>query len=362
MSIKNAKQPPQIFYGLHMAPGVAEYAEQGRDPYRILINEDTIKNMDSTFAGKPIYVHHVEEVDLDKIQEEADGYVVESFYNKCDGKHWAKFIVVSDRGHDAIRQGWKLSNAYIPKEFSGGGLWHGVEYIKEVTRGEYEHLAIVPNPRYDESVIMTPEQFKSYNGEKELELLKIANAKGEPRMIFFKREKIANSADLEKTVVSLPKSGKEMSIAELVTNADDTAMAAKEPMQMANMDHHVMVGEHKMTVNELVTKHMEACNELSALKATPDEKAEMEKKNAEKEAEAAKAAEAVKANAEKEAKDAEEKKKNAEKDAADAEEKKKNALHFEALKNANMTAIKDEPTFEMGEEKLARGKSRYGSN
>lgn len=194
--INNSKTLPKVYYGLHMAPGVAEYKEPDSKPYRILIGEETIKNMDSTFQGRPVYVQHVDEVNLDKIQIEADGYVVESFFNSIDGKHWVKFIVVSDKGHEAIRNGWRLSNSYIPKRFSGGGLWHGVEYSKEIIDGEYDHLAIVQNPRYDESVILTPEQFKNYNGEKEIELKKIANAKNKEtnkmKLNLFKKQKIEN--------------------------------------------------------------------------------------------------------------------------------------------------------------------------
>jgi hypothetical protein len=369
-NIVNAKQAPQIYYGLHMAPGVAEYREAGREPYRIMIEEETIKNMDPTFSGKPVYVRHVNEVNWDQLQAEADGYVVESFFNQKDGKHWVKFIVVSDRGHEAIRNGWKLSNAYVPKSFANGGRWHGVEYAKEVTNGEYEHLAIVPDPRYEESVILTPEQFKSYNGEKELELLKLANDKGDTTMKlnFFKKQKVENTADLEGTTVVLPKSGRELTIADLVKNADEVAVAGQE--MMANGDHHIMVGEHKMKVNELVEKYAQCMNELSDLKKPKqDESDEEAKKKAlelaaheEGEIEAKKKSsisedEEKKKNADKAAED--EKKKNADK-AAD-EEKKKNALHFEALKNANMEPIVEEAVFEMMADKIARGKSRYGS-
>src|SRR5689334_328672 len=101
MKIENAKTLPKIYYGLHFLPGTAEYREPAKEPYRIFIGEEAIKNMNASFAGRPVYVHHVDEVNLDKIQE-ADGYVVESFYNKNDGKTWAKFIVVSDRAHEAI--------------------------------------------------------------------------------------------------------------------------------------------------------------------------------------------------------------------------------------------------------------------
>lgn len=353
--IKNAKTLPKVFYGLHMVEGVAEYREHGSEPYRIMIGEEAIKNMDPSFAGKPVYVMHVDEVSVEKIQEEADGYVIESFFNQADGKHWVKFIVVSDRGHEAIRSGWKLSNSYTPKELSTGGLWHGVEYANEVKRGEYDHLAIVPNPRYGESEILTPEDFKSYNLKKELELKRLSNDKGDSSMFkIFKKTKVENSAEFESMVVTLPKSGKEMTITQLVNEADELEKK-KEAPQMANGDHKVKVGNEEMTVNELVEKHLAMKDsmkkneemdgdEQNAIDADGD--ADEKKKNEEEIAE------------QKKNEELENKKKNEEKVIA---EKKKSNATFEALKNAPNTVIRDTPVLELSSDKVARGKSRYGS-
>lgn len=366
--VENAKQPPQVFYGLHMVPGVAEYREPGREPCRILIEEEAIKNMDPTFQGRPVFVRHVDEVNLENIQHEADGYVIESFYNEKDGKHWVKFIVVSDRGHEAIRNGWRLSNAYLPKEMTGGGLWHGVEYQKKITRGEYEHLAIVPNPRYDESVILTPDEFKSYNNEKELELKKLANEGDKPmKLNFFKKTKVENSTDLEGTTVVLPKSGLEKTISQLVNEADEMEQKKNEEKDsevMANMDHSVQVGDEKMKLNDLVKKYSDCMNELAELKKSSADKAPDEEKDnasAAEDEDAKKKALELAEHEEKEIKekkesdlDKEEPKKNEE------EETKKN--HFEALKNAEKTAIVVAPKFEFNEDKVARGKARYGSH
>lgn len=174
--IKNSKG--NVYYGMHFYPGLAEYREPGEDPYRVYLNEDTLRKMDPTFAGRPIFVEHVDEVDqsLSELRKEADGWVIESFYNSSDGKHWVKFIVVSDRAERAIKNGFRLSNAYVPKSFGQGGIWNGIEYSKEITDGEFEHLAIVSNPRYDESEIKTPEQFKKYNEDNTVELRRIANS------------------------------------------------------------------------------------------------------------------------------------------------------------------------------------------
>ena len=261
MKIRNAKTFPDVYYGLHMVEGTAEYSEPGSEPYRIYIGEETIKNMNPTFAGKPVYVDHVDEVDLANLQNEADGYVSDSFFNPVDGKNWVKFIVVSDRAKDAIRAGWKLSNAYVPKGFASGGENHGVSYTKEVTSGEYEHLAIVQHPRYEESVILTPEQFKAYNEEKKTELLRLANSKEEKqemKLNIFKRVKVENTKefDLSGLMVELPKSKAEMLLTEVVEKYD----AVHNMHGYANGDHMVKIGEDEMSVNDLVKKHMEMCN------------------------------------------------------------------------------------------------------
>jgi hypothetical protein len=346
--IKNANQLPKVLYGLHFCEGVAEYREPGKDPYRILINESTIRKMGPTFSGRPVYVKHVDEVSLDNIQIEADGYVVESFLNSSDGKHWVKFIVVSDKGHEAIRKGWKLSNAYVPKTFADGGLWHGVEYQKEVMSGEYEHLAIVPNPRYAESIILDAEQFKQYNTEKELELKRLANSKEEPkgedRMLFFKRTKVENSADFESMSVTLPLSKKERTLSQVVNELD----AIYNMNGYANGDHYVKAGEEEMTVNDMVAKYSEMKKNLDANKEKEGDLQEDKKSNEE---------------SEEEKKAAADKKKNEEEAAAKGkeDEKKQNSLHFDTLKNAPNKALAGLKKIDLGTDKASRGKTRYGS-
>ena len=232
--ITNSKIIPQVYYGLHFVAGIAEYRPPNEEMFRVLVEDETIRKMNPSFAGRPVYVHHVDEVNLDNIQAEADGYVTESFFNKADGKHWAKFLVVSDKGHEAIRGGWKLSNAYIIKGYGGGGQRNGVDYDKEITSGEFEHLAIVPDPRYDESIIFTPDQFKEYNSKKEAELNKLANSKSQGvtkmKFNFFKKEKVENGIDLESMSVVLPSSKVEKTITQLINEAD----AKEEKKGLAN--------------------------------------------------------------------------------------------------------------------------------
>jgi len=291
-SLKNAMQMPKRYYGLHFYPGVAEYREGDKEPYRVFINEATAKKMDPTFTGKPVYVRHVDEVDLRNLQNEADGFVVRSFFNKADGKHWVEFIVVSDKGHAAIAKGWKLSNCYTPKGgLASGGQHNGVDFKNEIMDGEYEHLAIVDNPRYEESVILSPEDFKKYNEQKEAELQKLANSKdaqkagkkGEGKMGFsiFKRAKVENEADLKEMVVTLPKSKVDMSLEQIVNELDEVKV--QNMAGYANDEHMVKTGDdEEMSVKDLrknYNKMKEEAAEREAMENDDDEEKEPELKN-----------------------------------------------------------------------------------
>lgn len=369
-----------IYYGMHFYPGVAEYQnDPNSEPYRVFLNEDTIRAMDPTFAGRPVFVMHVDGVsdDVNKLREEADGWVIESFYNQADGKHWVKFIVVSDRGERAIRNGMRLSNCYVPKgPFGQGGLWNGVTYAKEIKGGEYEHLALVPNPRYEESVVLTPEQFKKYNEDKLGELKRLANAKKESKSMlkFFKKEKVENAADLEGMSILLEKSQREVTIAQLVNEADAAEMAKKAP-RIANGSDKVTVGDDTMTVAQLIAKHEEVCEALeNAKKKHNDEEDEDEKKKEKKEND-----DDDMMNDDDEWEDKKKKKENDDDEMDEEVKKKKNkkkknesdespeaiAARKKAKEKADRVRnapdnVQDEPV-KLDLDQVARGKARYGS-
>jgi hypothetical protein len=250
---------PAIFYGKHFTAGVAEYADGANgQPYRVYISEETAKQMDPSFATCPIYCDHVDSENANKESKTvegitkdekgnektkiADGYVLESFFLPVDGAHWCKFIITSQQGVDAIKAGDQLSNCYTPISLGPGGSWHGVEYSREFLDASYNHLAIVKNPRYKESVVLTPEQFKAYCEEKTTELAALRNSADPPKKFSIKPifkgvsamsildklfgknaagklEKIENAAEVGNIVVSLGK-GKKTTIGALIKNAD----------------------------------------------------------------------------------------------------------------------------------------------
>lgn len=331
---ENARQLPEVFYCRHMETGTARYHNE-----TILINGESIKKMAPSFVGKPVYVNH-QDVDIENLQAEADGYVTDSFYNTLDGWLWAKFIVVSDKGHDAIRKGWSVSNAYSPSTTSTGGTHHNVLYDREITNGVFNHLAIVNNPRYESAKIFTTAEFKAYQAAKEAELKELQNSKGAKKMKFFKnkREEVQElDAD---TLIEL-ENGKTVSVSEMINAVTEKE---KKNSQDNKMSKKVKVGDKEITVQELVNSYLsEKKNEDMTEEDEPfeneEEKAKKAKECADKEAK--EAAEAEKTNALKEA------------------EKAKGKENFDKLKNAKSEFENQKVVIETQADRLARGKERY---
>ena len=299
----NAKEEPKIFYCKHIAPGVCAYADE-----TILIGEEALKEMDKTFAGKPIYVNH-QPVNLENLQEEADGYVAESFYLPEDGCHWAKMIIVSDKGQEAIRKGWKVSNAYVPDEFGVGGEWHNIPFNREIMKGHYTHLALVDNPRYEEAEVMTPEQFKMYKEEKRAQLKELENTKGEGKTMFklFKKAEVTNSDDLSKVMVELS-DGSAVSIGEMVNSVEEKLKA--EELEKKDACHNedvlekvVKVNGEDMKVSDLIKAFEDKCSNADDEEKKPEAEEAEEKKDADEEPKEEPKAEEAKEDKENEVKD-----------------------------------------------------------
>lgn len=354
----NATQYPKKYYAKHMQPGLCGYGKE-----KILVDVDAMKRMIANKAvGKPVYILHnskTESERLSKIEEEAAGYITQSFYNDVDGWAWFEILVVRETGHQAIARGWKCSDAYYPTSWGQGGKKNAVEYQRELMDAEFTHLAIVPDPRYEDAVIYTPEQFKAYQEAKKRESVELQNSKGKPMFKMFKNErKEVTSIDAD-TLVEL-EGGEVVSIGEMqnalkeIKNGasdqekDEKDRAEKAKAEAAKREEmeNAMVdcdGE-KMTVKEMT-------NRYKSMK-----KNSMERKNAEDED--------AKKKADKEA----EEKKNAEDEAKKkADEEKKNGNEFyNSLANAEVKRLAEtmQPQaahIGISADATAVGKSRYGS-
>lgn len=346
--LENASQPPKFFYCRHMQPGICRYEDE-----TVLVDTDALKKMIATGNGIPVYVHH-QPVELDKLQETAGGYVVESFYNELDGWAWFKCIAVGDECHTAIAKGWSVSNAYKPNEFGHAGTKNNCPYNREILGGQFTHLAIVPNPRYEEACIMSPDEFKAYQETKKRQLDELHNskpAKGPKMFKLFKNEKKeVTTVDLD-TMIEL-ESGSSLTVREMLNavkkNDEDAEEAKKkkeeEDKKNGTANQVVEVDGEQMPLKELVNKYCEMKNKKTKKNESEEDAEEEKRKKEEKEKQDKKNA------------DEEEAKKKA-KD----EEDKKNSGFFEELKNAHNKAIDAVPTISTPASGTARGAKRYGS-
>lgn len=320
---KNAKQFPTVYYARHMYPGIAGYEDE-----TILVDDEAIKKMVKSFVGKPVYIQH-KDVELETLKEDAAGYIADSFFNETDGWAWVKFIAIDDECHQAISEGWSVSNAYIPDEFAPGGTKHNCPYDRKILGGDFTHLAIVPDPRYEDAKIYSPDEFKIYQESKKRELEELRNSKGKNMFKLFKNEKTEVTSVDEDTMIEL-QNGKSISVKEMINAVEeDEKENEKDDEQLVN------VGGEEMPLKELINRYMKM-NEKDEEKENSEEE---EKENTSDEDE-------------KENESDEDEKEN-----EDDEEKKNSRKHFDELRNANKS--KASPVIETTFDKLQRGKQLF---
>lgn len=328
---KNAIDYPCLYYAKHMETGLAEYENE-----RILIDTDNLKEMIPSFVGKPVVVLH-QDIGVENL-ETKDGTVVESFYNELDGWLWTKMLIETDEARAAIEKGWSVSNCYAPTEWGGGGTHHNVPYDRKIVNGVFKHLAIVPNPRYEEAKIYTVDGFKSYQDDKRNKLKELQNSKENTGVTMFKvfKNRKEEVSKIEADSLIELEGGQAISISEMVEvvkNAKKNAAADptieeerkadEKQAPKINMDSELDVDGETMSIGELMNRYKNT-------KKNADEAEEKKKK-----------------------KEDEEKENEKEKD-------KENAKHYYQLLNAH-SANSSVQKIETTTDKVRRGQNLYGT-
>lgn len=315
---------PKFYYARHMQAGLCGYEEE-----TILVDNEAMAKLAATFNGKPVYVEH-QDVDLTSLKEEAVGYVVDTWIDGSDGWAWSKIMITDDEGHEVIGKGWAVSNAYIPTEWGDGGMKHNLPYDRRVLNGEFTHLALVPNPRYEDAKIYTPQAYEARNTQLMNSLAPKTEEKKGISMKFFKskKEEVSNASDADTLEYTNDKGETvEVSISEMVNVLENAQKQEKT----------VMVNGKEMKVSEVV-KAYEALN----AKKNGDVKDQEDKENVSDD-------------------DMENESDEDEKENEDEEGEKKNAVdHFKEMKNAGNGGKFSPIILDTTAAKLARG-AKYGS-
>lgn len=347
---KNARDYPRVFYARHMESGLCGYENEN-----ILVDADAMKRMAPSFAGKPVYVQH-QNVNLDKIQHQADGYVADCFYNELDGWLWSKIIVVSDDGNDAVGKGWKVSNAYVPLEWGGAGSHHNVDFKRKIVNAGFTHLAIVPDPRYENAEIYTPDQYRAYCETKRIELDELRNSKGKKMPLKFwktTKSEVKHDEIDDDTMVEL-QNGKSISVKEM-----NAALAAAEAEDSpASKKLAADLKRYEELQNKKTKKNAEGQDEEKKVEEDGEEKinAEDDCTYKGKSMKVGDLMNRMKKNSETE----DDKKSREAKENAEDKEEKENSRHFEEMKNARDKTAEVTPV-DLDVDQLARGQNRYGT-
>ena len=234
------------FFGLHFSDGVATFA----DGELGFISEEVATRLSSTMEGVPVVIDHPDDIEKAK----PVGYVVKSFFNKYDGKQWCEFLITDSEGLKCVEEGYLLSNSYFYSKEKSNGHYHGIDYDFVVTDGEYEHLALVNDPRYSESIILTQSEFDEYNKKREQNIKTINSGensmfgkiggKNKPQIKTF------NTKDFKDHVVTLPKSKLTKTINEVIDLVDSYEVGGIE----ASLSDYIFIDDKKVTIQDLISK------------------------------------------------------------------------------------------------------------
>jgi hypothetical protein len=361
---------PRVYSCNFIEPGLVSYEEQGLG--KCFVSKETLDKMNATFVGKPVVLakDHVDGMKPEDFEKVAVGVVTRTYFNEQDGWFWADFIPWDDKVRKQIDdEGYSVSCAYkVLSASDKGGIRNNIKFDQEVLEGEYTHLAIVPNPRYNGARIILNSlqggtmKFKAWI-KRLPAALKNAIATAESS-IDIDGEKVPM-----KDIVSSVEEEQAESAEKAKKEAEAKAAADKEEPKEEDLGEEstLTIGGKEVKIADAVNcyknrKARKNAADVEAKKKADEEaatkKAEEEKKNAE-DAEKKKKDEEAKAAADKETAD------KAEKEKKDAEEKK-NSLEAEKEKHFRELKNKADNRGELGtpsvvEDKRAKGQELYGT-
>ena len=143
------------FKSRFIQPGLAGYPGQFGNA---LIKKENLDRFVHTLRNKPVTINH-----RDKITEDdKKGEVFNVWFNPEDGWYWCDGIITDDEAINLINSGWSVSCAYdFTKADNSGGTENNIPYDIEFLDGEFNHLALVDNPRYEGANIVFNSKVKN---------------------------------------------------------------------------------------------------------------------------------------------------------------------------------------------------------
>ena len=168
-----AKGKGRKFVSRFIEPGVAHYEEFGD----VLITKETLDSFIHTMIGCPVIIQH-KDIDDENADKERVGVISNVWFNEFDGWYYCDGIIWDKQAIDLIKnQDWSVSCTY---DFDSDKLektHNGKKIDMEFTGGEFLHLALVPNPRYERAnIVMNANDINENEQEKNIESSQINNS------------------------------------------------------------------------------------------------------------------------------------------------------------------------------------------
>lgn len=141
------------------------FIEKGVCTYQdevVYLNQETLEKCVRDIKGKPVIIKHQRGINPDNMQEHAVGYVTGADFDEFNASFSCDFVLFDEEAKELISKGWSVSCAYTPKAFGQGGTWHNTAYDREITELEFTHLALVPDPRYEDAKVYENSREEEY--------------------------------------------------------------------------------------------------------------------------------------------------------------------------------------------------------
>lgn len=124
-----------------LEPGVVKFGDKN---LMIYISKEAIERYSHRLKGKPVTIGHIEGITEENAQKVSVGDVA-----VCTEPGECIVTIKNEEADRLIENGERFSCCWVPVKWGEGGTWHNIPYDKELVEMDFTHLAIVPDPRYE---------------------------------------------------------------------------------------------------------------------------------------------------------------------------------------------------------------------
>lgn len=118
------------------------------------VSKEALDSFAQTLVGCPVIIRH-QNITSENADDLRVGVVSSVRFDPNDGWFWCDGVIWDTEALKKIEQGWSVSCCYDAEQTTGeDGEWHNMHYDDELVTGRFIHLAIVPNPRYEDATIL----------------------------------------------------------------------------------------------------------------------------------------------------------------------------------------------------------------